>query len=96
MLFLHRRVFGARGAGAPFRLFDLEVHAGVVLYADDPQKRTDGFRGGALTADDLTHILGIHVKREQYAHLVDLAVNLHIIRMIHERFHQILEKLLIC
>ncbi len=42
------------------------------------------------------HVLRVHVKREQNAHLVDLAVDLHIIRMIHEGFYEIFEKFLIC
>ena len=79
-----------------FRLFDLQVHAGVVLYAHDLQERADGFRGRALPADHLPHVHRVHAKREQDSHLVDLAIDFHIFRMIHQRFHEIFEKFLVC
>lgn len=77
---------------AAFRFLNLEVDSGIIFNANDPEKRADGFRGRALAANYLAHILGVNVKRQEHAHFINLPVNFDIIRMINDGLHKILQK----
>src|SRR3989344_791787 len=57
---------------AALRLFNLKVHPGVILNANDSQKRTDCGGCAPLSADYLAHVLRIDFKGQKHSHLIDL------------------------
>ena|SRR5487761_967056 len=78
-----------------FRLLNLEVHACVVLNAYDTQQVADGAGSRTSLANYLTHVLCMYFKGKKHSHFIYLAVNLHILRMIDDRFDEVLKEFLI-
>src|SRR3990167_5774818 len=87
---LFRTVHAASG-----RLVDFEINPSVVLHPHYAQERANSLGGVARASDDLAHILGIEVEREQYTHLVYHALNLDVILMLKQTLDNKLQKLLI-
>lgn len=84
-----------RSAVGTFRLMDLEVNARLMLGSDHTQQSANGFGGLALPADDLAHVLWIEEKGEEYSHLVDSSLGLHVFGMINQSFYEIFNKFLV-
>jgi hypothetical protein len=82
-------------AGAPFGLFDLQVYAGIILDAYDPQERADSLSGRPLPPYYLPHIHRVDAEREQDSHLVYLAVDFDVIRVVDEGLYQKFQKFLV-
>ncbi len=78
-----------------FRFFNLQVHAGIVLDADDSKQGTDGFGGRALAAHNLAHIRLIYSERQKHTHLIHFSFNLNVLGVIHEGLNQVIQKFLI-
>src|SRR3989344_5103938 len=97
-LFAYRSDRSAIRAWSPrtaFRLFYLQIHPGVIADADDAQERANCLCGSALAANNVAHVLGIHPKREQNPHLVNLAFYFYVVRVINQRFNQKIQEILI-
>lgn len=74
---------------------DFEVDSRVVFGADHAEQSAERVRGVSLTANDLAHVSGIDVERDEHAHFVDRAIAPDIFRMIYHGFDDVLDKFLV-
>src|SRR3989344_2113794 len=52
---------------------DLEIYTSIVLNANNAEQRSDRFCCCPLTTHNLSHILRIDTKREEYSHFINLS-----------------------